>query len=143
MPRRSHQLISVNQQLLCGYFQTKLQNRNIESPFHTKNLHLFSELDPEKIIYNYLLISCHTNKYSVSQTSNFPKFHLVKKNTPDKRPAVGRNPQMPHIWLGIRIDPPMSVPIPIREPRAAINAASPVGKSAMWVNGFRGSEKGH
>ena len=40
-------------------------------------------------------------------------------------PAVGLNPQIPHMLAGILMQPPMSVPIPNTDPPAAISAPSP------------------
>lgn len=40
-------------------------------------------------------------------------------------PAVGLNPQIPHMLAGILMLPPMSVPIPNTDPPAAISAPSP------------------
>ena len=43
----------------------------------------------------------------------------------ERRPLVGLNPHSPQKWHGMRTEPPMSVPMPSGEPRAAISAPSP------------------
>ena len=52
--------------------------------------------------------------------------------------TVGFNPQSPFMWLGIRIEPPISVPHPTRDPCRASKQASPPLEPPGVNSGLRG-----